>query len=1067
MINQCPQCKSKITDFAVSCESCDWSLVPEQEPSDFRIKIEAGATLGKFESEETIEETIQITRKSRRSITAAKQQRSQPGDISPLSDGTHSASHDESDTQINETTQRALEFIELGEFEASLTFLNRAIVDLPIEHSGECYSLRGYAHLKNLDFSHAETDCTLAIDLGWEEPQTYAWRAAARGEQSKWPAAFDDLNHADKIAADDDEQYQSLIIAYSKSASAYYRAKIQEGRDTADLFFDRGWVYFKAQQFEKAKRDFHLAIKKEPGHPNASMGLAELKYNCLEEFDVRDLCDAAIKGDRECQAYALKIRAMLNFREDDIEAARNDIRTLMSLAGENPNTNLTVCKLLRSIGEFELAIKILTTLIQNKPQGSNVFRERGECLAAIGCNTLALKDFKKHLQQCRADLPVLLKSADLAVKEKRLALAHRRLKRAFGLKLGRKDEAYLIRSRAFLAAEEISNALDDCEASIRINGSNPLSFALLAKIHKAQSCPENAISALTQAVDLENDQLEKSNLLRQRAQLFESLQKTQPAREDLEHAVSLNPSNPTSWLQIAKIYLADDEWDAVNAALRNAITARIPTPRKLAQTAKEIAEKSCQFFDDKILNESQFNSKLLSQRALSNQLRDLPDKATVDCNLVLESDPSNILAKHCRAQISIQQGDYESAIIDLTATLKTKDLSVETQSHLRFDRAVSHNWLGKTEGAKSDLLKAIRLHPTASQNYVLLGEIHQQSGEFDKSVRAFANSILLDPDNPNVHRRSGISNSHLQNHYAAIGNFSRAIDLAPHRLEPILQRGQAYLKIDQPQLALDDFEFALSQNDQLAKAYSGRASALAMQGKIEKALISLTKAIHRFTLPREIAEIMFARGKIFYQMGRNSPAISDFTFVLELMRSDNNHLIATRYARAIANVHNKKWDKAQRDFRKISKLRPIDKEIHNALAWLADRQQKRPDFLSDPKPFLRPTRPSVTGPQCRLTDEANKWNAAPPHDWWVVRSAEKKEYGPVHFETLKNWVRDGRVTPKMKVLRGDWGKWKRPEKIFPSILGTAQADRSQRNHLGVELGINVQAPRHGKESPNL
>lgn len=1043
MINQCPQCSSKITDFAVSCDNCDWSLVPEHQPSDFRINIDADGTLGKFESEETIEETIQITKKSRRKITAANQQRPQPSKAPSLFDDTHSASQDESDSKINEATQRALEFIELGDLEASLTYLNRAIIDLPVENSGECYSLRGYAHLKNLDFSHAEIDCTLAIDLGWEEPQTYAWRAAARGEQNKWPAAFDDLNHADKIAANDDEQYQSLITTYSKSASAYYRAKIQEGHDTADLFFDRGWVYFKAQQFEKARRDFHLAIKKSPGHPNASMGLAELKYIFLGENDVRDLCDAAVKGDQECQAYALKIRAMLNFREDNIEAARNDIRALMSLASENPNTNLTVCKLLRSIGEFELAIKILTTLIQNKPKGSNVFRERGECLAAIDCNTLALKDFKKHLQQCRADLPVLLKSAELAVKEKRLDLAQRRLKRALRLDLGRDDEAYLIRSRAFLAADDYSNASQDCEASIRSNGSHPQSFALLARIHQAQSSPENAISALTQAIDLENDHLKKSDFLQQRAQLFRSLQKPQSALEDLEHSVSLNPSNPTSWLQIAEIHQAGSDWKSVNDALQNSLSVRIPPPRKLTQTAKAIAEKSCQFFDDKILNESELDSELLLQRALSNQLCDLPDKAVADCNLVLESDPSNISAKHCRAQISNQQENYESAIVDLTAALKTKDLSLETQSQLRFDRAVSHNLLGKIEEAKSDLLKATRLNPVASQNYVLLGEIYQQSGEFDKSVRAFSNSISLDSDNPNVHRRSGICNSHLQNHHTAIGNFSRAIDLAPNRVEPVLQRGQAYLKIDQPQLALEDFEFALHQNDQLAKAYSGRAAALAMQGKIEKSLISLTKAIHRFTLPREIAEIMFARGKIFYQMGRNSPAISDFSFVLELMRADTNHLVATRYARAIANVHNEKWNKAQRDFRKLSKLRPNDKEIKNALAWLADRQLKRPGFLGDPKPFLRPTRPSVTGPRCRLNDEANTWSTEPPHDWWVVRSAEKKEYGPVHFETLKNWIRDGRVTPEMKVLRADWGKWKRPEKIFPAIQEALQSDRSQ------------------------
>jgi len=1064
MINQCPQCSGKIADFAVNCDHCDWNLVPNHEPSDFRIKTIENERLGDFESEEAIEETIQIVKKSRRKIAATNQQSSPSNQSPPDLINNYSAAQDENDSQINEATQRALEFIELGDLEASLTYLNRAIIDLPTENNGECYSLRGYANLKNLDFLNAETDCTRAIDLGWEEPQTYAWRAAARGEQNNWPAAFDDLNHADQIAANDDDQYRALITAYSKNASAYYRTKIQAGDDSADLFFDRGWVYFKAQQFEKAKRDFQLAIKKKPGHFKASMGLAELKYIFLAEYDVRELCDAAILGDQECQAYGLKIRAMLNFRENKIGAARNDIRDLMSLAGEDPKTNLTVCRLLRSIGEFELAIKILTTLIQNKPKGSNLFRERGECLAAIGCNALALKDFKKHLQQCRADLPVLLKSAELAIQEDRVELAQRRLKRALRLNLGRDDEIYLIRSRAFLCADDLSKALQDCEASIGSNATNPEVFALLANIHQAQSSPENAISALTKAIDLENDEFKKSDLLRQRAQLFRSLQNSQTALEGLENSVSLNPSNPISWLQIAEFHQARNDWNSVNQAVRHSLTVQTPPPGKVAQTALQIAANSSQFFENKILNEPQFNPELCLQRGLSYQLRDLPEKALADCNLVLEADPNNISAKHCRAQVLNQLKNYEAAIDDLTSVLKLKSLATEIQSQLRFDRAVSHNLLGNKEEAKSDLLKAIRLNPLASRNYVFLGELHQQTGEFDKSLRAFEKSIALDSQNPNVHRKSGICNTYLQNHHAAIGNFSRAIDLAPHRVEPVIQRGQAYLKINQPQLALEDFEFALHQNDQLSKAYSGRASALAMQGKLEKALISLTKAIHRFKRPRDIAEVVFARGKVFYQMGRNSPAISDFSFVLELMRADPNHLVATRYARAIANVHNEKWDKAQRDFRKLSKLRPNDKEIQNALAWLADRQHKRPSFLDDPKPFLRPTRPSITGPRCQLTDDAQQWNAAAPHDWWVVRSAEKKEFGPVHFETLKNWIRDGRVTSEMRVLRADWSKWKRPEKIFPAILGT---DGSQKNLSGVGLELNPNTSKSGKGSPNL
>ena len=60
-------------------------------------------------------------------------------------------------------------------------------------------------------------------------------------------------------------------------------------------------------------------------------------------------------------------------------------------------------------------------------------------------------------------LPVLLKSAELAIQEDRVELAQRRLKRALRLNLGRDDEIYLIRSRAFLCADDLSKALQDCE----------------------------------------------------------------------------------------------------------------------------------------------------------------------------------------------------------------------------------------------------------------------------------------------------------------------------------------------------------------------------------------------------------------------------------------------------------------------------------------------------------------------------------------------------------------------------------------------------------------------------
>ena len=135
------------------------------------------------------------------------------------------------------------------------------------------FSLRGYVHLKNLDFVRAENDCTQAINQNWEEAQTYAWRAAARGEQNKWRMTFDDLEIACELAGSQRDQYLSLMDSYSETASDYYREQIKNGNESANLFFERGWIYFRSGKYQKAERDFNHALALDQDHPWASVGL--------------------------------------------------------------------------------------------------------------------------------------------------------------------------------------------------------------------------------------------------------------------------------------------------------------------------------------------------------------------------------------------------------------------------------------------------------------------------------------------------------------------------------------------------------------------------------------------------------------------------------------------------------------------------------------------------------------------------------------------------------------------------------------------------------------------------
>ena len=124
--------------------------------------------------------------------------------------------------------EQALKLVEANDFEAALLSLNRAIVDATDDRLPECFALRGYTHLKLGNFQRAETDCTEAINRSMGDSQTYAWRAAALGEQNQWPRAFDDLSQAHESASENADEYLALMDSYIEAASEHYRQIIKD-----------------------------------------------------------------------------------------------------------------------------------------------------------------------------------------------------------------------------------------------------------------------------------------------------------------------------------------------------------------------------------------------------------------------------------------------------------------------------------------------------------------------------------------------------------------------------------------------------------------------------------------------------------------------------------------------------------------------------------------------------------------------------------------------------------------------------------------------------------------------
>ena len=327
---------------------------------------------------------------------------------------------------------------------------------------------------------------------------------------------------------------------------------------------------------------------------------------------------------------------------------------------------------------------------------------------------------------------------------------------------------------------------------------------------------------------------------------------------------------------------------------------------------------------------------------------------------------------------------------------------------------------------------------------MLNAEILQKKKDNQRAIKAYDKAIALDLHDPQLYARRGSALMTQRQFLKSIHDFTRSLELLPSQTGVQISRGQAYLQLEQAASARRDFETALGMDEHAVKAYTGRGAALVAMDEHEAALAFLTKAFHRFENPRELADLLLARGKLFYKMGRFLPAIGDFTSIIDLLRDQNKAAVgAARYARSLALVHKGEPEMAKKDLRRCITVMPNHIGAKQALEYLSHGNGSPPSVLNPPKAMIRPTRPPVvSGPsELKLSGEDQFANEA-PFDTWLVRTEDRREYGPVKKPILDQWVREGRLDETMRLLRADWNKWKRISKVYPQFQSSAAAFES-------------------------
>jgi len=607
-------------------------------------------------------------------------------------------------------------------------------------------------------------------------------------------------------------------------------------------------------------------------------------------------------------------------------------------------------------------------------------------------------------------------------------------------------EAVLLQAKTFLAEDRLNEAMVACQLATRLE-TLPEGFAVKAEIYHKLCNFTESFEEYSRAIELAHDLDQKAEYLYRRGAALYELERFDAAYSDFKKSSQLRPNHSGSLIWKAAAGARLEKWHSSINSLKKAIDLRPAAADSYRKLGRPVALKAIKHFDQ-LEQRSPKTPKLHYYRALAHQFLNDHETAVRDFTIArrrASGDPEILVA---RAQTLAELEDHELARADLTKVIR------ENPNHhiARYGRANSLAALGLERQARADLKKAIEVDPNHAKYHLLLGQLCLKAGRKKKATRAFDKAIVQDPTDANSFSQRANVYLSMKRFRRAIRDFSHAIELSPGQALLLEQRGQAYLQDDQPELALEDFESAIALNPTIAEAYRGRAAVLVSRGLHEQVLIWLTKTLHRFEDSSDLAEMLLARGKVFAQMGRWNPAVSDFTAVVELMRHDSPMLLAARHARGLANIHSGNYQQAISDFQRIKKLllddgqSPNEKapprsvqQIDGILDWLEKVESKpdlpRPAILGPSIKLKSPTRPPVIRKGVVLDDATvEQLQNDPPYGTWVLRTTEGKEYGPVHFGILRGWLANGRVDVGAKLQRADWRKWQRAEKLFNDML---------------------------------
>src|SRR6266404_2962991 len=349
--------------------------------------------------------------------------------------------------------------------------------------------------------------------------------------------------------------------------------------------------------------------------------------------------------------------------------------------------------------------------------------------------------------------------------------------------------------------------------------------------------------------------------------------------EDLDNAISLNPSDAASYLSRAFMYhVTKQDSDRAAADFDEVIRLQPKTAlaymfRGALYTAKNDYDHAIAAYDQAIMLRPR-SAFSYSGRGDAYRSKGDDDRAIADYNQAIVFDPESAAAYNGRGMAYDNKKDYERAIADFGQAI-----TINPNEAVYFDnRGESYYRTERYDLAIADYTEAIRLKP-----------------DYDRAIADYDVAIRLNPSYANGYSNRGVAYYFKYDFDRAIADLNEAIALDPNFARAYYQRGNLYRVNGDYDQAVVEYSRAIGLDPKGSSAYSALCWAHVLKGELQLALEYCNESLRL----RPVDPYAFdSRGLAYLRLGRIDDAVRDFNAALKI----ESKLVSSLYGRGLAKL---------------------------------------------------------------------------------------------------------------------------------------------------------------------